>query len=98
MIADNQINHALFKYNRLYDNRVQSKITAVEVDIKKDGELAVLVDVIREPDGIFESNDEEVKQGLEVGLATAISRIGYVLPICLIAAKADRADSFLHLA
>ena len=82
MIADNQINHALFKYNRLYDNRVQSKITAVEVDIKKDGELAVLVDVIREPDGIFESNDEEVKQGLEVGLATAISRIAYMFNCC----------------
>ncbi|MDJ0589706.1 MAG: TIGR00341 family protein [Pleurocapsa sp. MO_226.B13] len=66
MIADNQINHALLKYNRLYDNRVQSKITAVEVDIKKPGELSVLVDVIREPDGILESNEEDVKQGLEV--------------------------------
>ena len=66
MIADNQINHALFKYNRLYDNRVQSKITAVEVDIKKPGELSVLVDVIREPEGILESNEEDVKQGLEV--------------------------------
>ncbi len=65
MIADNQINHALYKYNRLYDNRVQSKITAVEVDIKKPGELSVLVDVIREPNGILESNEAEVKQGLE---------------------------------
>ena len=66
MIADNQINHALLKYNRLSDNRVQSKITAVEVDLKKNGELAVLVDVIREPDGIFDSNEAQVKKGLEV--------------------------------
>ena len=66
MIADNQINHALLKYNRLYDNRVQSKITAVEVDIQKNGELSVFVDVIREPDGILESNEEEVKKGLKV--------------------------------
>ncbi len=65
MIANNQVNHALLKYSRLYDNRVQSKITAVEVDVRG-GELAVLVDVIREPDGIFDSNEVEIKKGLEV--------------------------------
>lgn len=65
MIAENQINHALFKYNRLYDNNVQSRITAVEVDLRKNGELTVSVDVIREPDGILQASEAEVKQGLE---------------------------------